>query len=402
MKFINNFKLLLIFGACIFVLKPLDAKAYTYHTQAEAVKWANDQVGKGIDYDGIYGNQCVDLIKAYYKYLAGVETYGNGSDYKTNALPEGWTRVYSNFQPGDVAVWKTNHVGIIDSADEVGFNAVNQNYNEPVDGAGVCKKVWFYNSVLECAIRPDFSNDNEAPKITDVKVSDITKDGYTIKLNVSDNVGVTSVKYPSWNTDKHSGNDAVWLDGNAVSNGCTWCRVDLSKLKSGPLEGNYITHIYAYDAAGNQTCVATPIVNIDRTNPVIEDAKVIKVDSDGYTIQCKATDNVKITKVQCPTWTQANDQDDIAKDWGSNKAVKATHKGKGIYEFTVKRSDHNNEFGLYNTHIYAYDNCGNYTVAVLNSIEVSEAPVLGEDGWYYCSVLPDNINGDSRGRLEPG
>ena len=35
----------------------------------DAITWVQSQVGKAIDYDGVYGAQCVDLIKAYYNYL---------------------------------------------------------------------------------------------------------------------------------------------------------------------------------------------------------------------------------------------------------------------------------------------------------------------------------------------
>ena len=57
-------------------------------TRDEAVAWANAQIGKGLDYDGAYGNQCVDLIKYYYDYF-GVAGYakGNANAYITNALP---------------------------------------------------------------------------------------------------------------------------------------------------------------------------------------------------------------------------------------------------------------------------------------------------------------------------
>lgn len=139
------------------------------HTQTECVNWATSQLNKGLDYDGQYGNQCVDLIKYYYDYL-GYANYatGNACAYAWNNLPPGWTRVYSNFQPGDIAVWKVNHscstcgtteyghVGIITSADSVGFNAVNQNFRE----TSHCTQNWFYCSALQCAIRPAFSSSN--------------------------------------------------------------------------------------------------------------------------------------------------------------------------------------------------------------------------------------------------
>lgn len=108
----------------------------------------------------------------------------------------------------------------------------------------------------------------------------------------------------------------------------------------------------------------------DNEKPVIKDAKVIALDTSGYTVQCKVTDNVGVDRVQCPTWTAKNDQDDIAKDWGTNSSVRATYKGDGIYEFRVNTSDHNYEKGYYHTHIYAYDKCGNYSNVSLNYNEI--------------------------------
>lgn len=153
---------IVIMYACLF-MKPVKASAAT---RDEAVNWAVSQIGKGLDYDGCYGNQCVDLIKYYYAYF-GVANYamGNANVYAWNTLPPGWTRVYGNYQPGDVAVWKAGHscstcstsslghVGIITSADSVGFNAVNQNFNSQ----SYCTQNWFRVSALECAIRPAYS-----------------------------------------------------------------------------------------------------------------------------------------------------------------------------------------------------------------------------------------------------
>lgn len=75
--------------------------------------------------------------------------------------------MYGDYQPGDIAVWKTNHrcgtcntsslghVGIIVSADSAGFNAVNQNFG----GINYCTQNWFWCSALQCAIRPSYSSE---------------------------------------------------------------------------------------------------------------------------------------------------------------------------------------------------------------------------------------------------
>ena len=143
----------------------IDLSAYaTSRTQSEAVNWANSQKGKSLDYDGDYGAQCVDLIYYYYQYLGVSPQGGDASAYINNSLPSGWTRVYGNYQPGDIAVWKGNHVGIIVSSDSVGFNAINQNYN----GASYCTQNWFYCSALACAIRPNWSAGNNPIGVLDI------------------------------------------------------------------------------------------------------------------------------------------------------------------------------------------------------------------------------------------
>lgn len=338
-------------------------------TKEEGVSWAMSQIGKGLDYDGVKGNQCVDLIKYYYAHY-GVAGYarGNAIQYTSNSLPTGWTRVYSNYQPGDIAVFKAKngcsvcttgengHVGIITSIDSVGFNAVNQNYA----GRSYCTQNWFHVRCLACAIRPNFTSDTTPPTISNVRITDVNADGYTVVCNVSDNVGISKVEFPSWNTDKHRGEDANWIQGS-VSGNTASARISLSSLKSGAVQGNYVTHIYAWDSSGNKTCVSTSIVYIDRTAPTLTDIKVVEKDSKGYTVECKASDASGVDRVQFPTWTAKNDQDDIAKDWWTNQAVRGTRVSGDTYQFRVNISEHNYEVGSYVTHIYVYDKYGNYS-----------------------------------------
>lgn len=338
-------------------------------TKEEGVSWAMSQIGKGLDYDGVKGNQCVDLIKYYYAHY-GVAGYarGNAIQYTSNSLPPGWTRVYSNYQPGDIAVFKAKngcsvcttgengHVGIITSIDSVGFNAVNQSYA----GRSYCTQNWFHVRCLACAIRPNFTSDTTPPTISNVRITDVNADGYTVVCNVSDNVGISKVEFPSWNTDKHRGEDANWIQGS-VSGNTASARISLSSLKSGAVQGNYVTHIYAWDSSGNKTCVSTSIVYIDRTAPTLTDIKVVEKDSKGYTVECKASDASGVNRVQFPTWTAKNDQDDIAKDWWTNQAVRGTRVSGDTYRFRVNISEHNNEVGRYATHIYVYDKYGNYS-----------------------------------------
>ena len=200
--------------------------------------------------------------------------------------------------------------------------------------------------------------DRQAPIISNVYLKDIEHNGYTVVCNISDNVGVTSVRFPSWNSDIHSGNNAVWIEG-VISGNQAYAWIPIDTLNAKGLEGNYITHIYAYDSAGNSAMTEAPKVYIDRTAPIIKNIKIFPY-SDRYTITCKVEDSSGIESVRFPTWTEKNGQDDLDKKWSTSEYTCGKKIGDE-YVFTVKFSDHNNEYGKYVTHIYAYDNQKNYT-----------------------------------------
>lgn len=67
----------LIFLFTLIMFASTSAKA-TSKTSDEAIAWVKSQCGKSIDYDDVYGAQCVDLIKAYYAYLGVSPVTGNG------------------------------------------------------------------------------------------------------------------------------------------------------------------------------------------------------------------------------------------------------------------------------------------------------------------------------------
>lgn len=89
----------------------------------------------------------------------------------------------------------------------------------------------------------------------------------------------------------------------------------------------------------------------DTQAPVITNVRIVSQTEDAYTVQCTVTDNVGVTSVKFPTWTDANWQDDIIWYEGTRNGNTAS--------ITVQRSKHNNEYGKYHTHIYAYDAAGN-------------------------------------------
>lgn len=93
--------------------------------------------------------------------------------------------------------------------------------------------------------------DTVKPVIKNAKITSYDATCYLVECDVSDNVGVTKVQFPSWTT-KNSQDDLKWVDGT-VSGGHAQAYINISEhnYESGP----YITHVYAWDAAGNSTCV---------------------------------------------------------------------------------------------------------------------------------------------------
>ena len=153
--------------------------------------------------------------------------------------------------------------------------------------------------------------------------------------------------------------------------------------------GTQTVYVYAINVGGGtNTLIETKTVTIaqDATPPTISDVDIKDVNSEGYTVTCCVKDAEGIAKVQFPTWTVANGQDDLAEDWQNNPSCSGTQDG-ATWSFRVHDKDHDFERGIYRTHIYAWDNNGNCTCYELNNIEFqnaySPANTVSYDGHTY-------------------
>lgn len=99
---------------------------------------------KYLDYDGVYGAQCVDLIDYYCRDVLGipivwanaVDWYGRDATYE-QWIPNRWNDLTNYPQPGDIVVWGQNvvvgtgvngHIAVCLSADGVSFISFDQNW----------------------------------------------------------------------------------------------------------------------------------------------------------------------------------------------------------------------------------------------------------------------------------
>ena len=206
--------------------------------------------------------------------------------------------------------------------------------------------------------------DTQAPVIGNVTVSEKNKEGLTITADVSDNVGVTKVSfYVTINGQEKVFNAPSISDGKAS--------VRINYADYGLTEGTSTAtaNIWAYDDAGltsNTGNIGT--VDIDLDAPVISNVKVTNVTGTSYTLTFEVDDNVGVTKVQCPTWNEDNDRDEMEGiDWGTDPAYTAIEKA-GVYTYTVNidNDTFKNEGGEYRTQITAYDEYGNVTKEDVN------------------------------------
>ena len=112
---------------------------------------------------------------------------------------------------------------------------------------------------------PRISVDTEAPVISNVKVSNITTEGYDVSCTVTDNVGVNRVMFPTW-TVLNDQDDMIKDWGSdpktrGTQSGDTWTfHVNIADHNNE--RGAYLTHIYAFDDAGNHSAVGSEIGKI--------------------------------------------------------------------------------------------------------------------------------------------
>lgn len=210
--------------------------------------------------------------------------------------------------------------------------------------------------------------DTSVPLISDVYITNVTDTNYTVSCNVSDNIGISKVEFPTW-TINDGQDDLAWHVGEVLNNNAV-CTIDISNHNNET--GIYATDIYVYDIAGNYAKASAPFVSFeDNTAPTISNLKIKSVDSTGYVVQCTVNDDVAVNKIEFPAWTINNDLDDLI--W---------HKGEIIGNTAtcvINTSEHNNEKGMYATDVYVYDTSGNVTKESFDMVIPAEYYIVSFD-----------------------
>lgn len=365
----------------------------------QAMSWCEGKVGSKVG-----TGQCVALIQAYYKYLGVSAVSGNACDYATNSVPSGWSRVKGGTpQKGDILVYtgaKYGHVAI--------YAGGTTSYHQNMSGLYVEKKTnWAYNkswySNAEGGtksywgyIRPSFGGGSNSTMIEFWGISNPDNTDCGIDPSGTPTIN-KSIRFWFKEYDPDTNYYInLYVDEQLVeshiksdSNGYVSYVIDPSLYST----GKHSIRAYLADTNGSYSVTKEFYVqNSDTTKPVISDAKVTLITQTGYELTCKVSDNVGVTRVAFPTWTTYNNQDDLL--WADGTLSGNTAK------IWISTESHNNEYGEYTTHIYAYDKAGNYTsvgivinvpsfnfnaeaLASSGTYDVTQKPTIYVAGWAY-------------------
>ena len=299
------------------------------------------------------------------------------------------------------------------------------------------------------------NSSNDPLSISNIQVSNVTSDSYTVSCNITGNA--TRALFPTWPSADDSGNP-IWHEGTISGNTATCV---IRRSDHGNKVGMYISHIYIYDASGNNVAAEVPAVQLvafdscldyptanasytdtvyvagwviipggitnvtgwcngisfdlplfDRSDvpngkgfnafipetymkngtnsldiygyhgttpyhikninftykdikrPTISDVKIIDITEDSYTVTCKVSDNVKVTKAYFPTWPSIGSSADPVWHQGTING--------DIASCVIKKSDHENKTGTYISHIYVYDDAGNEASYAAPAVELGK------------------------------
>lgn len=137
MKRRRAYRLVLLLGVLFLSSSPVSASS-----KSAVLNWAEDLArrGQGVDYDGVYGWQCVDLVNWVLGRHFGKPIWGNAINLLDSAQAAGYTVIRNNGQvkpqAGDLFVMRTyahsfGHAGLIVSDNGNGtYRTIEQN----VDG----------------------------------------------------------------------------------------------------------------------------------------------------------------------------------------------------------------------------------------------------------------------------
>ena len=334
---------------------------------------------------------------------AGNTTTSEVATAKTTIVPSGTTSGVITLTP-DHTTWTNTDVKVTATTNQTGYTIqMSTDGKTFTDGTS---KTLTSNGTVYARLRDSSNNygacatisisiiDKVAPtKPTYKAFYDDGKTTYTsgtwtnqhVKTDISSidaNSGINRIEYSfdknSWNKFQFELSNGLHQNGTTTTGTESW----------GLTNRNDTVYFRAIDNAGNISEVFDSFnIRYDVTAPTSTSATITNVTSSGYDVYIYGvSDNASgINRVQFPTWTNSNDQDDIQSNWWSNSSATGTRQSDGTtWYYRVNITDHKNESGVYNTHIYGYDNAGNQKCLATLQTTVPAPPLPTTTNYTGC------------------
>lgn len=198
--------------------------------QSDFISYVKSLVGRGVDQDGYYGYQCVDLIMHVNEKYFGMRTWGNAIHYASNAMPAGYKRYTKGQvtpQPGDVLVWKWGswdvygHIGICTAYDGRNITSVEQNVDggpNSLTSGGPARYRTRTDACLVAILRPPLELDDQTQGQYWTRVPELGVFTVTVQcLNVRNEPSVNNIPVASY-----AEGGVINYDSYTVANGYVW------------------------------------------------------------------------------------------------------------------------------------------------------------------------------------
>ncbi len=301
----------------------------------------------------------------YYLHVLLVDKAGNRREVLSSGVTTNTTTPIAPVITGTVttSTWTNQNVTL--TVNEITSPGITR-YEYAVNGG-----IWqTYNSTNKIVISSEGTSTVKARAVNNVGTIGAESTGYIV------NIDKTAPSVPTVNFNGYTPN--TWTSGNvnitltstdsasgilkyqySVNNGTTWYDISGNWIINWDYWGNTIFR--AVDKVGNVSSSTTSyVIARDGTGPSYTSYSITNVTETGYDVYVYgvADSSSGISRVQFPTWTDYNGQDDLQATWQTNPQATGQNLGNGTWYYRVNISDHNNESGQYQTHIWIYDNAG--------------------------------------------
>ena len=177
--------------------------------------------------------------------------------------------------------------------------------------------------------------------------------------------GLKEVLVPTW-SNQNGQDDLVWHKAIRQSDGSYRATIKVSDHKND--SGKYNVHVHFVDDNNRRRYVTETVTEVKQINQ-IKPSGTLTIEnnnSETGTFDAVVRDVVSpngLKEVLVPTWSNQNGQDDLV--WH-----KAIRQSDGSYRATIKASDHKNDTGKFNVHIYYVDqnNKKNYITETVTEV----------------------------------